>query len=43
MQYKELMAYGYVLNTYFYFEDGKFLKKIQKEERPSEVVVEKKQ
>lgn len=43
VQYKELMAYGYVLNTYFYFEDGKFLKKIQKEERPSEVVVEQKQ
>lgn len=35
LQYKENMPYGYMLNTYFYFEDGLLVRKDQKEECPS--------
>lgn len=38
--YKEQMPYGYMLNTYFYFSDGRLVKKIQVDEKPSTVVVE---
>ena len=40
--YKESMLYGYKINTYFVFEDGKLIKKHQSEERPRpEIKVEK--
>ena len=32
--YKESMRYGYRVNTFFVFEDGKLIKKIQTEEKP---------
>ena len=32
--YKESMLYGYNINTYFVFEDGKLVKKLQSEEKP---------
>lgn len=36
IQYKEILAYGNVLDTWFYFEDGKLIRKTQKEEKPSD-------
>ena len=32
--YKERMNFGYSINTFFIFEDGKLVKKIQEEEKP---------
>ena len=36
IQYKEILAYGNVLDTWFYFENGKLIRKTQKEEKPSD-------
>lgn len=35
IQYKEILAYGNV-DTWFYFENGKLIRKTQKEEKPSD-------
>ena len=32
--YKERMRYGYRINTFFVFEDGKLIRKVQQEQRP---------
>ena len=41
--YKESMHYGYKVNTFFVFEDGKLVKKIQTEEKPRpEIKIDKK-
>ena len=37
--YKELMAYGYMLKTYFHFEDNILVKKTQEDCPPSKVVL----
>ena len=40
--YKEMMHFGYSINTFFFFEDGKLVKKIQDEEKPRpEIKIEK--
>ena len=40
--YKEHMYYGYSINTFFIFEDGKLVKKVQDEEKPRpEIKVDK--
>ena len=40
--YKEMMHFGYSINTFFYFEEGKLIKKIQEEEKPRpEIKIEK--
>ena len=40
--YKESMLYGYKINTFFVFEDGKLVKKLQSEEKPRpEIKVDK--
>lgn len=42
--YKESMPYSYKINTYFIFEDGLLIKKIQNEEKPRpEIKVENKE
>ena len=40
--YKETMAYGYILKTYFYFQNNRLIKKIQKEENPTNVILKEK-
>lgn len=32
--YKEEMSWGYKMNTFFVFEDGKLIRKLQEEEKP---------
>lgn len=39
--YREHMAYGHMLKTYFHFQDGVLVKKTQSDESPSKIVVQK--
>lgn len=37
--YKESMPYGYTLNTYFFFQNNTLIKKTQRDNSPSEVIL----
>ena len=39
IRYKEPMAYGYTLETFFYFQDSILVKKLQVDNSPSEVIL----
>ncbi len=38
--YKEHLYYGYKINTYFVFEDGKLVRKLQVEDKPNKATFE---